>query len=42
VQDFGSTNGTRVNGHHVESCALADRDEVAIGNVLVRFELGPT
>jgi len=39
VQDYGSTNGTRLNGKHVDSCALADKDEVTIGELVFRFEL---
>ncbi len=39
VQDLGSTNGTLLNGKHVDSCALADRDEVKIGDIVVRFEI---
>jgi Ca-activated chloride channel family protein len=40
VQDFGSTNGTKLNGTHVDSCALADKDEVTIGALVFRFETG--
>jgi Ca-activated chloride channel family protein len=39
VQDMGSTNGTKLNGKLVDSCALADRDEIAIGDIIVRFEI---
>nr|HEX4313929.1 VWA domain-containing protein [Kofleriaceae bacterium] len=39
VQDLGSTNGTKLNGKPVQSCVLADKDEVAIGDVVLRFEI---
>ena len=39
VHDMGSTNGTKLNGKHVGSCVLADKDEIAIGDIVLRFEI---
>ncbi len=36
--DLGSTNGSRVNGMRVASQELAEGDELAFGNTIVRFE----
>ena len=40
IEDRGSRNGTRVNGHRVERAALADGDVVGVGSsfFVVRFE----
>ncbi len=40
VEDLQSTNGTKVNGKRVRSCALSDGDELTIGHTLFRFVLG--
>lgn len=34
LRDLGSTNGTRVNGQPVESCELAEGDQIAVGTTL--------
>ncbi|MFO0931399.1 MAG: sigma 54-interacting transcriptional regulator [Planctomycetota bacterium] len=41
VEDLASANGTRVNGARVTRAVLADGDEVAIGEVRLRFVGGP-
>jgi pyruvate/2-oxoglutarate dehydrogenase complex dihydrolipoamide acyltransferase (E2) component len=38
--DLGSRNGTRVNGAPVKEHPLVNGDEVAIGDVVIRFETG--
>ena len=38
VVDLGSLNGTRVNGAKVQEHALADGDEITIGETAIRFE----
>ncbi len=40
VEDFGSTNGTYVNGVRVQQTALVDRDMVQFADALFRIELG--
>lgn len=37
LRDLGSTNGTFVNGRRIQSVALQDGDEVAIGGIRLRF-----
>jgi Ca-activated chloride channel homolog len=39
LQDLGTTNGTLVNGKPVQSCRLADRDVLQLGDAEFRFEL---
>jgi diguanylate cyclase (GGDEF)-like protein len=39
VTDLGSTNGTHVNGRPVRESVLNNRDKVAIGDHLFRFEM---
>lgn len=38
IVDLGSTNGTLLNGVVVSDRALADGDEISIGNTTIRFE----
>lgn len=38
VIDMGSTNGTLVNGRPVREHALADGDQIQLGNTVLRFE----
>src|SRR5262245_18959296 len=38
IRDLGSTNGRRVNGRVVEEARLLNGDEIAIAQVLYRFE----
>jgi transcriptional regulator with PAS, ATPase and Fis domain len=40
VEDLGSSNGTRVNGKRVRLAALVDGDEIAFGDVALRFLAG--
>jgi pSer/pThr/pTyr-binding forkhead associated (FHA) protein len=40
VRDAGSTNGTWVNGERVAERALADGDQLQVGQTLVLFEEG--
>lgn len=40
VEDLGSRNGTRLNGHRIERrCALNDGDEIEVGSVAMRYRL---
>ena len=39
LQDFGSTNGSYVNGVQVGSCRLNDGDRIKIGNAEFKFNL---
>ena len=39
IEDLQSTNGTKVNGKRVRSAALAEGDEIQIGQTLFRFLL---
>ncbi len=39
VEDLQSTNGTKVNGKRVRSAALAEGDEIQIGQTIFRFVL---
>ncbi len=39
VQDLGSTNGTRVNGHRTERAPLKGGDDVQLGKLLLRVDL---
>jgi sigma-B regulation protein RsbU (phosphoserine phosphatase) len=39
-RDLGSRNGTLVNGNRITICELNDRDEIHIGETVLRFELG--
>lgn len=39
LEDLGSSNGTYFNGEKVTRVALADGDEVELGDVTLRFEL---
>ena len=41
IIDLGSTGGTRVNGAPVNKAALADGDEIEIGEVKVKVSTGP-
>ncbi len=41
IIDLGSTGGTRVNGAPVNKAALADGDEIRIGDVVVKVTTGP-
>jgi len=38
IVDLGSTNGTLLNGVVVAEHALADGDEISVGNTTIRFE----
>jgi hypothetical protein len=38
VADLGSTNGTRVNGTTISEHRLQPGDEIAVGNVRIRYE----
>ena len=38
VIDLGSTNGSKVNGTRISEHALADGDEIVLGNTHMRFE----
>lgn len=40
VRDLKSNNGTRVNGERIDSCVLADGDEVQVGKCVIRFLAG--
>lgn len=41
LEDLGSTNGTYVNGRRVDGpVALASADQIALGQVTWRFEIG--
>jgi two-component system, cell cycle response regulator len=37
LRDLGSTNGTRVNGHRVESADLHDGDKLLVGAAILKF-----
>jgi FHA domain-containing protein len=37
LTDLGSTNGTRLNGHTIQSRELADGDKITIGTTVVEF-----
>ena len=39
IQDLGSTNGTLVNGTRQERAALADGDEIQMGNLFLKVAL---
>jgi pSer/pThr/pTyr-binding forkhead associated (FHA) protein len=39
IEDLQSTNGTKVNGKRVRSCALSDGDEIVIGQTSFKFAL---
>jgi two-component system cell cycle response regulator len=39
VEDLQSTNGTKVNGKRVRSTALAEGDQIQIGQTIFRFVL---
>lgn len=40
IKDLGSTNGTRVNGEHVQERALADGDRIEVGATALTFRVG--
>jgi hypothetical protein len=40
LTDLGSTNGTRLNGHTVQSRELADGDKITIGTTVIEFRSG--
>ena len=40
IEDLQSSNGTAVNGKRVRNATLEDGDEIAIGNSVLRFQLG--
>jgi hypothetical protein len=42
LHDLGSTNGTVVNGHRVQSWQLSDGDVIRIGHSVVVYRQGPT
>lgn len=37
LEDLGTTNGTRVNGKRIRSCALQSGDELQIGHTRLAF-----
>jgi Protein of unknown function (DUF3662)/Inner membrane component of T3SS, cytoplasmic domain len=37
ITDLGSTNGTRLNGHTIQSRELADGDRITIGTTVIEF-----
>jgi Protein of unknown function (DUF3662)/Inner membrane component of T3SS, cytoplasmic domain len=37
ITDLGSTNGTRLNGHTIQSRELADGDKITIGTTVMEF-----
>jgi hypothetical protein len=37
ITDLGSTNGTRLNGHTIQSRELADGDKITIGTTVIEF-----
>ncbi len=39
LKDLGSTNGTFVNDRRIENCILRDGDEIAIGDLTLRYSL---
>ncbi len=39
LADLGSSNGTTVNGHRIDSSPVSDDDEIRIGKFLLRFEI---
>lgn len=39
LKDLGSTNGTFVNDRRIEDCILRDGDEIAIGDLTLRYSL---
>ena len=41
LQDLGSTNGTIVNGHRVQSWQLADGDVIRIGHSVLVYRQAP-
>ncbi len=40
LTDLGSTNGTKLNGHEVQSRPLGDGDRITIGSTLIEFRTG--
>jgi pSer/pThr/pTyr-binding forkhead associated (FHA) protein len=40
LTDLGSTNGTEVNGHSVQTAALDDGDRITIGTTVLVFRRG--
>ena len=40
LTDLGSTNGTEVNGHTVQTATLDDGDRITIGNTVIVFQRG--
>lgn len=40
LTDLGSTNGTLLNGHQVQSRALRDGDKITIGSTLIEYRGG--
>ena len=38
IEDLQSTNGTKVNGKRIRSCALSHGDEILIGQTSFKFE----
>jgi adenylate cyclase len=40
LTDLGSTNGTEVNGHAVQTVALDDGDRITIGTTVLVFHRG--
>ena len=39
IEDLASTNGTKLNGKRIRSAALAEGDQLQIGQTLFRFVL---
>jgi len=39
LADLGSSNGTMVNGHRIQSCPIREDDEIRIGKFLLRVEV---
>ncbi|MDA1195901.1 MAG: FHA domain-containing protein [Planctomycetota bacterium] len=37
LEDQGSTNGTQLNGERVTRAALADGDQIRVGNTVLRY-----
>jgi pSer/pThr/pTyr-binding forkhead associated (FHA) protein len=42
IEDLQSTNGTKLNGKRIRSAALAEGDEIQVGQTLFRFVLAKT
>ena len=40
LTDLGSTNGTEVNGHPVQTAALDEGDRITIGSTVLVFRWG--